>query len=379
MTISKKLKKDFMEIVKQGIRRLWQVLENRLLSCLLLPCFLFFSLFAKGLPSPALTHENSGRETTVRSAVSLADIPTDKMGGTPVISIESSMVPFQAELGQEEVQYYYVTGSGLSVGDIILLELSDPSGAFTISSLSSGYGTTVEIVADGDDPYSEMIAVKFAPSVSGAHTGTITHTTVGAEPQTLTVEGNVTSLPVEWLSFTAKADKGAVTLDWTTASEENHSHFEVEVSGNPLKGFEQTGRVESKVGNSKSATSYQFKYSLGAVNGIRYFRLKQVDFDNRFEYSKFIAAEIRGAGAVKVNVAPNPISDASLLNITVEEAGSMNIILFNTDASAIYSKRLELEAGVHQVPLHFYHQISAGVYILVTEFKGKIERQKLIK
>lgn len=369
-----------MGLVKHELRQFYHKLENRIASGLLITCLLFFSLIAEGLPSPAMCDNNSEKEADRKSLIMLAGMQQNQLAGTPTITIESYMVPFQAETGQEDVQHYYVTGSGFIGGQVILLEINDPSGSFTISSMTSGYGTRVELVADYENKtVEELIAVRFVPAVAGAHTATITHSTEGAVTQTLLVEGNGTSLPVEWLSFTAQADKGDIILDWATASEKDNSHFEVEVSKDPIRGFKKIGRVESKVGNSKVATSYSFRHRLGDVNGTWYFRLKQVDFDNAFEYSKLIATELHGAGEVKVNVAPNPVTDNSTLNITVAEAGRMHIFILNPGGTEVYSKMLDLETGTHRIPLHFSYPLSTGIYILTTEFKGNINRQKLIK
>ena len=98
-----------------------------------------------------------------------------------------------------------------------------------------------------------------------------------------------TPLPVELVSFTAKKkDNKDVIAEWKTVSEQNVSHFEIEVAkGNTdyQNGrFVKIGEVVSP-GNSNSERSYSFTDTEIGKTGVRYYRLKIVDTDNTFVYS----------------------------------------------------------------------------------------------
>jgi hypothetical protein len=335
---------------------------NKVARLLLLVCFLLFTLVAE---SAALR--------CVKKNIA-------QMGmGLPTLTINSSMTSFTEEVGGPgHIQYYDIVGSGFTTGDILVLEVGDPSGSFTISNTGSEYSSRIEIISI-DGQFDEMIAVKYAPTEAGGHTATIDHSGGGAETQTLTVDGNGGALPVEWLSFKAKAVKGAFVLDWVTASEKNNSHFEVELSENPLAGFEKIGRVDSKVGNSESATHYSFEFSVRGITGTCYFRLKQVDTDEAFDYSKIITAAMSEAGGAKVSVAPNPLTASSQLIVSVAEAGKLNVFISNAGGTVVYSKTYDLDGVARKVPLYLYDELAAGMYILTTEFKGQMNRMKLIK
>jgi hypothetical protein len=107
----------------------------------------------------------------------------------------------------------------------------------------------------------------------------------------VTSEG-VIALPVELVSFKAQHHSNGVNLAWVTASEKDNSGFEIEVSSDG-KTFRKIGFVESKVGTTSIKQQYSF-VDTKAASGTRYYRLKQIDFDGQFEYSKIVAISTTG-------------------------------------------------------------------------------------
>lgn len=96
-------------------------------------------------------------------------------------------------------------------------------------------------------------------------------------------------LPVELISFEGHAAKQGNKLYWRTASEESNRGFEIERSSNghtwKLIGF-VTGS-----GTTNETKHYSF-WDESPMNGISYYRLKQIDFDGSFAFSDVLA--IRG-------------------------------------------------------------------------------------
>ncbi|SIT88751.1 T9SS type A sorting domain-containing protein [Pontibacter indicus] len=108
----------------------------------------------------------------------------------------------------------------------------------------------------------------------------------------------IVSLPVELVSFKAQSTKEGVQLSWKTASELDNRGFEVEASADG-KNFRKVAFVESKVGTTSLTQHYSF-LDTRAVAGANYYRLKQIDFDGAFEYSKTVAINITLASAATV-------------------------------------------------------------------------------
>jgi len=114
------------------------------------------------------------------------------------------------------------------------------------------------------------------------------------------VEAECALLPVQLVAFAGKRVPSGVLLHWQTATELNNAYFQVEHSLNG-RAFKPVGRVEGK-GTAQSANAYQFEHRKPA-SGTNYYRLRQVDFDAKFEYSNIVTVEIESED---VSIYPNP-------------------------------------------------------------------------
>lgn len=96
------------------------------------------------------------------------------------------------------------------------------------------------------------------------------------------IHGGAAPLPVELLSFDANKVKDGVQLDWTTASERNNSHFEVQKSLDG-RNFITIGNVD---GNGTTTESKSYLYVDKNMNdNLLYYRLKQMDYDGMYAFS----------------------------------------------------------------------------------------------
>lgn len=95
--------------------------------------------------------------------------------------------------------------------------------------------------------------------------------------------GSLNPLPVELIEFTAEAKDDHVEIHWTTASELNNAAFVVERSADAVT-FETLISVPG-AGNSNVTRQY-VQHDKLPLKGVSYYRLKQIDFDGKFEYSE---------------------------------------------------------------------------------------------
>ncbi len=94
------------------------------------------------------------------------------------------------------------------------------------------------------------------------------------------------ALPVVWLYVTAKLLRpNQMVLQWATSSEINCSHYEVEHSTEDAHSFRQLATIPG-AGTTHEVSSYEYVISSPAAEN--YFRLKQVDYDGQYEYSKWV-------------------------------------------------------------------------------------------
>ncbi len=145
--------------------------------------------------------------------------------------------------------------------------------------------------------------------------------------------GCLTILPVEIGYFNVAVENNKhARLDWMTYSEINNHLFEIERSAD-AKSWETIGKIMGS-GNSSSQKYYQF-FDRAPLNGINYYRLKQIDFDGRQSYS--LIRFIKLLGVDVANIYPNPATD--ILNIDINTSEMTDLVIDIIDISGKLVKR----------------------------------------
>lgn len=104
-------------------------------------------------------------------------------------------------------------------------------------------------------------------------------------------------LPVTFQSFTAVARDGQAYLQWQTGLEENSKVFIIERSTDGVH-YGDIGSVAA-AGTSHTLKTYNYTDATPAT-GTNYYRIKELDLDNRATYSSIRAVQFSGAGAARV-------------------------------------------------------------------------------
>jgi hypothetical protein len=133
------------------------------------------------------------------------------------------------------------------------------------------------------------------------------------------------SLPVELNTFTGKFINESVELKWETATEVNNYGFEIERKNRGSGVWEKIGFVQGN-GTTNSPKNYEFTDSeLPNSESVDY-RLKQIDNDGKFTYSKVITVDLSTITNIKDEVVyefaleqnyPNPFNPTTTINFTV--------------------------------------------------------------
>jgi hypothetical protein len=146
--------------------------------------------------------------------------------------------------------------------------------------------------------YDTTVGNGYLPVPSGLYRVEVTNSLVPG--LTLVSEDeSVVAMPVTLVRFDGQSTVIGNELTWTTTSETNNKGFQIERSAD-AKNFQTTGYVDGS-GDTKEMRVYRFTDRTPFPT--TYYRLKQIDYDGQFEYSKVIA--VGGDGAI-VKVFPNP-------------------------------------------------------------------------
>lgn len=186
-------------------------------------------------------------------------------------------------------------------------------------------------------------------------------------------------VPVELTSFTAAVVDGSVLLNWTTATETNNRGFEVEKqSGN--SNWESIGFVTGK-GTTTEPQSYSFTDN-NVANGRYTYRLKQIDFDGSFNYSKEIEVQINTPVEFSLSQNyPNPFNPATKINYSVPKDGYVKISVYNVIGQEVAELvNGMVKAGTHEVNFDA-SGLTSGVYFYKIEANGfsNIKKMTLLR
>jgi hypothetical protein len=253
-------------------------------------------------------------------------------------------------------------GTGNISDDPLFVNPTNPAGADGIWGTADD-GLSIPISSPAMNVGDNTVAVT-PVDIKGA--ARIQNTTVEMGPYEVFVSG---PLPVNLISFTAKALANQAVLNWGTSSEANSAGFEIERSGNG-KEFVNIGYIKSAANNGKSneKLSYEFVDN-SPINGNNYYRLKQLDSDGKFDYSTIKAVTIESKE--ELTIFPNPTSG----KITIENFGQQikSIELLDTRGSSIYSQK----GNLNTIDLT---KKAAGIYYLrIENTEGKVKLKKIIK
>ncbi|WP_157578450.1 T9SS type A sorting domain-containing protein [Pontibacter roseus] len=182
-------------------------------------------------------------------------------------------------------------------------------------------------------------------------------------------------LPVELVSFKAQRHAQGVQLTWATASEQDNSGFEVQVSTD-ARAFHTLGFVRSEVGTTSMAQRYTF-LDTRAVSGTRYYRLAQVDLDGTTTLSSVQAVSLDGGNGA-VTAYPNPFENVITVKLNGGDTRKVHTILSNAHGQVILNRQQEVTGTT--LTIDTGHVTHKGIYILhVIESDGTKHTFKLMK
>jgi hypothetical protein len=185
-----------------------------------------------------------------------------------------------------------------------------------------------------------------------------------------TVQNNP-ALPIELSYFSGKRIRNEVQLSWQTNSEIQNKGFEIYRSSSN-RAWEELGWV---YGNGSSTQQHVYAFDdTQPVYGINYYRLKQIDFDGAFEYSKIIAIENDNSD-FKIQVFPNPTSSnfnirianplLQKMRIQINDNLGMNIWESNSIVGeSAWNKELEIERN--------------GVYLITVQIGNETYYERIV-
>ncbi|MCZ7603974.1 MAG: T9SS type A sorting domain-containing protein [Melioribacteraceae bacterium] len=224
---------------------------------------------------------------------------------------------------------------------------------------------------------------------------TITCTGVTAFSQWAPGSKGGDALPVELTYFEGTATEDGVVLNWETATEVNNFGFDLERRSSSLAEWEKVGFVQGH-GTTNSPKQYSFTDPLNLdlnpnLTRIDY-RLKQIDNDGTFAYSKIVTVDLTTITSVDDEQMPivysleqnypNPFNPSTTIKFGLPETGLVDLRVYNIlgqEVAKLVNK--ELNAGYHEVSFG-NNNFASGMYIYRINVEGKyysVKKMLLLK
>ena len=202
--------------------------------------------------------------------------------------------------------------------------------------------------------------------------GVYNDTNVGSDdPSSFGEVGGEFVLPVELLNFDASASGSSSDLAWSTATETNNSHFEIQRSIDGVT-FERIGRVDG-AGTIQEEQTYSFvDENAAAVADELFYRLKQVDFNGNSEFSDIRTVHFGENGSKGVKVFPSPAKQGQQVVIQAKDIQTMDV--YNIHGRLI--DRYEFNDGQSTTSIQTA-RLSAGMYVIV--INNNIHRKLVVE
>jgi hypothetical protein len=322
------------------------------------------------------------------------------MPGLPGIATPGQFVLLDLSGGVAgpDVFYYTDNSNGLRKYSLVagswLLNGSVGSGVDDYKGLAAIVnGTSVTLIAtrigsnNNTTGGGELVSLVDASGYNGAFSGTPTLIATAATNNTKAFRGvalapvMIIILPIKIVSFTAGEINNDVGVNWSTESGINFSHFEVERSFDGVV-FTRGGQVDFS-GTGDTRQEYQFidkGIADAASSGNKlFYRLKLVDKDGKFEYSKTITVALTLRADKIFNAYPNPFTTRISVNLSQANAGKANISLTDVNGKKLRTWQFSLPAGESRISLTQLGNLPKGAYFLLVNMDNTLSTIYLVK
>lgn len=276
-----------------------------------------------------------------------------------------------------------VTRNSSSIWTLYTSVLPDSSKSGSATEIPSTSNTSVNQGSVDDDTYTNfdngylgIMATHLTSSASRT----------GAEFDQIYFDTDASSpLPVELLNFNTKIIDDKVLLTWETATEINNYGFEIQKSefGNQYSEFKTIGFVNGH-GNSNSNKYYNFIDDKPLPND-NFYRLKQIDFDGKYEYSKTVGISFMKSQtnfSLEQNY-PNPFNPITKISFHIPNVAdaynaSATLSVYNILGEIVKSLvNQNLTAGNYAIEFDGSN-LSSGVYYYTLKTGNFIQTKKML-
>jgi len=310
-------------------------------------------------PAPPAPPTPSGREFF------FADVDPNVAGNDVLYLVNTAT--------QEGIAKYSLVGGNWVLNSNILGQYTGLTGVVS--------GTTVKLygIKFNSATSSSLFSITDDTGYNGAMSSVLTPTTTLVNTADNTVFRGISlsptpivpTTPVSLISFTGKEMANGVRLNWSTASEQNNSHYELYRAAED-QNFIKLGSVKGN-GNANETLNYSFN-DLSPIAGTAYYKLRQVDLDNNFtDYGPIPVKSNLQKNDLKVQVKDNSLK----VTLFASANSTTEIRIYDISGNSLAKVVATLTSGWNTVEVPF--TAGRGVYIVSSKIGAEITKKKIAK
>ena len=291
--------------------------------------------------------------------------------------------------------YFYIKSSD---GDYYLVYDSGAEGSNSISGNEIYYGLG-ETTKDGTwHTFQRNLKNDFETAVEGKTISEVYDILIRCNGRIDDVKlEDDSALPVELTTFTSSIINNKVKLYWETATEVNNYGFEIQRQ-NQVSSIENQDKsrrwekISFVDGNGNSNSPKNYEYVDNTVNSGKYlYRLKQIDIDGQFKYSKTVEVDLGVPSKFELSQNyPNPFNPTTVIKYEIPEIATFRFLNNGQGASFVTLKVYDVlgneistlvnknqEAGNYKVNFDAGN-LTSGVYFYTLKVGDYLQTKRMI-
>lgn len=166
-------------------------------------------------------------------------------------------------------------------------------------------------------------------------------------------------LPLTFVNVSAQKVPGAVALLWTTTQEINCKEFMIERSEDGIK-FNMIAKLPA-LGNGNSIKQYDWQDKNFPNISRIYYRLKLIDIDSSYQYSKIFSVSIDANELIKIT--PEIVQNSLSISSSGMGSSKAAIKIYSVNGLLVYSKNVVLDNN-NPLIINETERYSAGIYFV---------------
>ena len=183
-------------------------------------------------------------------------------------------------------------------------------------------------------------------------------------------------LPVVMTVFETTAPNCIPNIYWKTEEEKNSDYFDIERKSESDYGFKSIARLQA---SGVSTITHEYNYlDENLPNGKYQYRLKIVDLDGKYNYSRVSYLQVFCGNQEETNVFPNPATDVVNVALQTNADDTYHIAIYDLAGRLVYKNEYSFANGFNQVQIPI-SQFQNGYYSLLITNNIKTESFKLLK